>query len=276
MVSDVAAEAGIGAADVACEITVHSTADPYYTIVLTFAIPEVEAVDEMAGALAASIKLLPEFEGASFALTSITTPTTSPSAMPATAPTLAPTAASSAMPTAAPSSMPTAAPSAMPRTAPTTLAPTLQPTVTKGWVKLQLSAVFDCWLTETKVTDICNAIVSEVSTIPGVEERDVACDMKETGSLRRRLLAVFYDLTVTFRVPEKDPAIETEVVLILAKAINNVLMMAEIGGTAELVSFTEEGEDTVNVAVSTASEAAPSLLLAVPCLLALMLHQDRE
>ena len=71
MVNDVAAEAGVDAADVSCEMTVATYG---YEIILTLAIPvaDGEVSVEVAEALIASIELLPEFEGISFALTSIT------------------------------------------------------------------------------------------------------------------------------------------------------------------------------------------------------------
>ena len=74
MVNDVSAEAGIDAAGVMCEMTAYNVATFDYNVVITLAIPEANgdvAVD-VAEALVTSIELLPELEGASVALTSIT------------------------------------------------------------------------------------------------------------------------------------------------------------------------------------------------------------
>ena len=71
MVSDIAAEAGIDAADVLCVMTVHDTVTFDYNVVLTLAIPEAngDVSMEVAGDLVASID---ELGGASVTLTSVT------------------------------------------------------------------------------------------------------------------------------------------------------------------------------------------------------------
>jgi len=74
MATVVAAEAGIGAEDLTCEMTAYDLATFDYGVVFTLAIPEADGdvSVEVASALVASIDLLPGLEGASVALTSVT------------------------------------------------------------------------------------------------------------------------------------------------------------------------------------------------------------
>jgi len=179
-----------------------------------------------------------------------------------------------ALPSALPSATPSATPSTSPTAGPTT-SPTQTPTEPKRELALQFAVVVDEALEETKKTEMCAAVENTASETMEVEKRYIACNIEEQGEGgRRRLLAVSYDLSLSISIPADAPATDKNVVLALAAVIEDVLELAELGASIEVVSYSEEGEGgeppMVISLIATASKTVPSFL-AVLCALALVL-----
>ena len=141
-------------------------------------------------------------------------------------------------------------------------------TAPKRAVEFAVALVAEEELSDEKQAVTCGVIVTRTSTELKVEERYITCDM-EGAALRRRLLAVSYDVTIAVLVPETDELITKDVIVAFSLAIQE---SPELDGmTAEVVSYIEEGEQEIFI-LSAASKALPSFVAAVVCALALVLN----
>lgn len=98
-----------------------------------------------------------------------------------------------------------------------------------------------------------------------VHERYITCDMEEVASLR-------YDVTISISIPETDELVGKDVAVALSQTIQGSPELEDLGVTAEILSFTEEGEPETSILPSAASKALPSFAAAVVCALALVLN----
>jgi hypothetical protein len=143
------------------------------------------------------------------------------------------------------------------------------PNVETKLVVLELSVSLDEALTETEITDMCSAMVSDIAAEASIDAADVLCVMTahDAAARARQLLATTFDYNVvlTLTIPAADGDVPVEVA---EELVASIKLLPELeGGSVALASITDGEKSVVHTTLPSSAARVTLPLCAALCVL---------